>query len=426
MSGGIVSALPQVTRLASGLTVASDFMPGLETISLGLWVDVGTRHEPAPLNGVSHMLEHMAFKGTARRSARDIAVETEAVGGQLNAYTSRERTCYYGKFLAVDWRLALDVLADIVQHSVFAPDELEREKQVILQEIGQAEDTPDDIVFDYFQEIAFPDQPLGRPVLGRAEIVARLDREQIRRYQSGSYGPAGMVLAAAGQIDHAALCAAAAALFDALPQGRPEIGSAGRYAGGERRERRDLEQVHLLLGFPGVGYRDPDYYAQSVYATLLGGGMSSRLFQEVREKRGLVYSIYSYAAAYLDCGLFGIYAGTGEAETAELMPLIAEELARAPLDLGEEEIRRAKAQIKADLMMARESTHARAESAAQQIMIFGRPLSSAEILARVEAVDRESLARFGRRLNAGPAALTAMGPIDRLPALSALTARLAA
>jgi predicted Zn-dependent peptidase len=363
------------------------------------------------------MLEHMAFKGTERRGAKDIAVEIESVGGSINAYTTRERTSYYAKLLADDLPLGLDILADILQHSVFDPGELERERTVILQEIGQAEDTPDDIVFDHFQAVAYPDQPLGRPVLGTEETVKRLKRGDLQGYLRGSYGPDRLLLAAAGRVDHDRLVEQAKALFTDLPQGRVAASAPARYVGGDRRAERDLEQVHLVLGFEGVGYLHDDYYLQSVFSTLYGGGMSSRLFQEIRETRGLVYSIYSFAASYEDGGLFAIYAGTGEEEAGEVLPLIAEELRRLPDTLTPEEIARAKAQIRADLLMARESTSARAEQLAQQLQAYGRPIPTAELLQRIEAVDQAGLARFARQLAASRPSLAALGPVAKLPSV---------
>ena len=273
----------RVSRLRNGLRVATDTIQTVDTVSLGIWVDVGTRHEPAAINGAAHFLEHMAFKGTERRSARAIAEEIEAVGGHLNAYTSRESTAYYAKVLKEDLPLALDILADILQNSIFDADELTRERAVVLQEIGQSEDTPDDIIFDHFQEIAFPDQAMGRPVLGRAEIVRELPRDIVAGYMASRYRAGQMVLAASGQLDHDALVAMAEKLFSGLPGGAVPPTEGARYAGGDGRFDRELEQVHLALGFHGVTYTDPDYYAAAVLSQLLGGGMSSRLFQEIRE-----------------------------------------------------------------------------------------------------------------------------------------------
>ncbi|MFM2130194.1 MAG: hypothetical protein RL477_1740, partial [Pseudomonadota bacterium] len=277
----------EVTRLANGMTVATDTLSGVETAAIGVWVGVGARHETPEVNGVSHMLEHMAFKGTGRRTAQSLVEEVENVGGQINAYTSRENTAYYLRVLAADVPMAVDILADILQNPTFDGEELERERAVIIQEIGQCEDTPDDVIFDHFQATAFPAQALGRSILGTHDLVAGMTRESIAGYMKGHYGADRMVLAAAGKVDHHALVRLAETSFTALPilgKTRPD---AARYGGGERLQERELEQVHVVLGFPGVAYDDPDYSTISVLSSVLGGGMSSRLFQEVREKRGL-------------------------------------------------------------------------------------------------------------------------------------------
>jgi predicted Zn-dependent peptidase len=416
----------RVTRLANGFTIASDRMDSVETVSLGVWADVGTRNEPAEINGVSHLLEHMAFKGTKRRSARAIAEEIESVGGHLNAYTAREQTAYYAKILADDLPLAVDIIGDILQHSTFDAEELARERAVVLQEIGQAEDTPDDIVFDHFQSAAFPDQPMGRPVLGKAEIVGHLSGATIQGYLNDHYAPQRLVLSAAGKVDHDRLVALAAAAFASLPARSPAAPEPARYAGGEIRVERDLEQVHVVLGLPGVSYLDPDHYAVGLLSTLVGGGMSSRLFQEIREKRGLVYSIYSFTSSFHDGGLFGVYAGTGEKEAAEILPLVIEELNRVAPTVTEDELARAKAQSKAGIQMARESTSSRAEQLASQLLSYGRPIPVEEIIARIEAVDVGHLARSARRLTAGAPTLAALGPLGRLARLDQVAARLAA
>jgi len=413
----------RVTRLPGGLTVATDTMATVETVSIGIWAGVGTRHETAEVNGVAHLLEHMAFKGTRRRSARDIAEEIEAVGGHLNAYTSREQTAFYAKVLADDVPLAVDIIADILQHSTFDPEELARERAVVLQEIGQAEDTPDDIIFDLFQEAAYPDQPMGWPIFGRSEIVASLPREAICAYMKRHYAPQRLVLAAAGRIDHDRLVDLAAA-FDSLPQDDGPAPVPAVYHGGEHRESRELEQVHVVLGFNGIRYSDPDYYAASVYSTLLGGGMSSRLFQEVREKRGLVYSIYSFASSYTDGGLFGIYAGTGENEVAELIPVVCEVLTSVPDTMDPTEVNRARAQLKAGILMARESTGSRCEQLAQQLLVYGKPIPPEEIVARIDAVGPEDVARVARRIHASAPTLAAIGPLGRLEPLGEIEKRL--
>ncbi len=413
----------RVSRLANGLRVASDTMDTVETVSLGAWVDVGTRHEPAEVNGVAHLLEHMAFKGTERRSAHDIAEEIEAVGGLLNAYTSRESTAYYAKVLAEHAPLALDIIADILQHPRFDETELGRERAVVLQEIGQALDTPDDIIFDRFQETAYPGQALGRPVLGTSEIVAGLDRATLRAYMERHYGARSMVLAAAGKIEHAAFLALVGEAFEGLAGHGGGAPDPAVYQGGDYREARDLEQVHLLLGFDSVGYLDDDYYTASVLATLLGGGMSSRLFQQVREQRGLVYSIYSFMSAYRDGGLFGIYAGTGASEVEELIPVVCDELAKVSAQVPEEEVERVRAQLKASILMNLENTGARCEQLAQQILVYGRPLAVEEIVGRIEAVDAAAVRRMADRLAASRPTLASLGPIGRVEAFDRVAAR---
>lgn len=415
----------QVTRLENGLTVASDGMTSVETVSIGAWVGVGTRHEPAGDNGVAHLLEHMAFKGTERRSALDIAEAIEAVGGHMNAYTSRENTAFYAKVLADDAPLALDVISDILQHSTFDQEELSRERAVVLQEIGQALDTPDDIIFDHFQETAYPAQAIGRPVLGLADVVARLGQDSLRGYMGRHYSPGRMVVSAAGKIDHERLVALAVEAFTALPGkgGDPESDPAD-YRGGDFREDRDLEQVHLLLGFEAIGFRDPDHYAGLLLSTLLGGGMSSRLFQEVREKRGLVYSIYSFLSSYSDGGLLGIYAGTGEDEVAELIPVVCDEMVKLWDGVEAAELKRAQTQLKASILMGRESSGARAEQLAQQMLAFGRPIPTEDIVGKIEAVTLDDLSRLARRLVASPPTLAALGPVSGVEDLDRLKSRL--
>jgi predicted Zn-dependent peptidase len=403
-----------VSRLPNGMRVVTDRMDSVETVSIGVWVDVGTRHEPAAINGVAHLLEHMAFKGTKRRSALDIAAEIEAVGGHVNAYTSREHTAYYAKVLKADVALAVDILADILQHSSFDPAELERERTVILQEIGQAQDTPDDIIYDLFQERAYPDQPMGQPVLGRAEIIKHLDRESVAGYQQSTYAAPGMLLVAAGNVAHEMLLLLAERAFSELSAQSEAKTEPARYVGGDLRQLRDLEQVHVLLGFPGFAFADRDYYAASVLSTALGGGMSSRLFQEIREKRGLVYSIYSFSHSYSDGGLFGVYVGTGEDEAAELMPVLTAEMQKLESGLEPAELERARAQLKAGLLMSLEGTTARCEQQASHMLVFGRPLDPAELVRHIDAVDEDAVIRVARRLVNTQPTLAALGPINRI------------
>ena len=416
----------QTSRLANGLRVVSDPVDHVETASIGLWVDVGARCESEETNGMSHLLEHMAFKGTERRSARDIAEEIEAVGGHLNAYTSRETTAYYAKVMKEDVPLALDLLADILQHSTFDPEELERERAVVIQEIAQVNDTPDDLVFDRFQETAYPDQPLGRSILGPPERVGSYSRDALAGYMAAQYRAARMVLAGSGRIDHDGLVAAAEEAFTALPEGPTPAPAAAVYGGGDCRVPRDLEQAHVVVGFDGLAYDDDDLYALQVLSTLLGGGMSSRLFQEIRERRGLAYSVFTFSSSYADGGIFGVYAGAGEDQLAELIPVMADELMGACATVSEEEVARARAQLKAGLLMSLESTQARAERLGRHILLFGRPLPIAEMIERVDAIDREAVRRTASRILEGcRPTVTALGPIDTLESHDSIAARFA-
>jgi predicted Zn-dependent peptidase len=416
----------RLTRLPSGLTVVTERMERVETVSLGAYVGSGSRHELAEENGVSHFLEHMAFKGTERRTAAEIAEEIEAVGGHLNAYTAREQTAYYVKVLKEDTALAADIIGDILTHSTFDPEELERERGVILQEIGQANDTPDDIIFDHFQERAFPDQPIGRPVLGLEEGIRAMPRGMLTGYMRRHYPASNVVVAAAGALDHDHILELVHQHFADLPGDPSPKAEAARYGGGEFREARELDQVHIVLGFPCAGYGDPDYYPTLLLSTLLGGGMSSRLFQEVREKRGLVYSIYSFSSPFMDSGLFGIYAGTGESEAAELMPVTLEELHKVQHSVTETELARARAQVKASLLMSLESTGSRCEQLARQLQVFGRVIPTAETVAKINAVTTADICRAATRVFRAAPTLATLGPVDHVPGLAEVAERLAA
>ncbi|MFT6579809.1 MAG: putative Zn-dependent peptidase [Alphaproteobacteria bacterium] len=414
----------RTATLANGVRVITDVMNSVETASVGVWIGSGARHEPAEINGVAHLLEHMAFKGTRRRSAQDIAREIEDVGGHINAYTSREQTAYYAKVLKDDTPLAFDILSDILQNSVFDPEELARERAVVLQEIGQACDTPDDIIFDYFQQTAFPDQPLGRPVLGTPEIVEAMSRETIMAHMNRVYGGSRMVVSAVGKIDHDSIVQMTEDLFGGFSPESDASSPPAAYVGGDYRESRDLEQAHLVLGFPTFSYHDEDFYAAAVFASLFGGGMSSRLFQEIREQRGLAYSIYAFSSYYMDSGLFSIYAGTGEAELAELTPALCAEIQRLPDTLDELEVKRARTQLKSATLMALESTSTRCEQIAQQLLIFGRHVSLEEQVRRIDAVDVEAVRKVAQRIFSGRPTLTTIGPIENLISYDDLCARL--
>lgn len=382
----------EVTTLSNGLRVVSHRMGHLETVSLGVWVGVGARHEVAHEHGISHMLEHMAFKGTATRSARRIAEEIEEVGGELNAATSLETTAYYARVLKGDEAVALGLLADILRNSTYADAELEREREVILQEIAGIQDSPDEIAYDLLHEAAFPGQPVGRPIIGTRASVSGITGAHLKAFLASHYGAPATVIAAAGAIDHDSLVRHAEAQFGTLNGSLNGGGESARFVGGARTSPKPFEQSHLLIGFEGPSYRLPDFYSTQVLSGLFGGGMSSRLFQEVRENRGLCYAIYSSAWGFSDAGMFAIHAATGPELMDELIDVVGHEVAKIGAEGPTEgEVIRAKAQLKAGLMMSLESSSARAEQMARQIMIFDRVLAAGELIERVEAVTAEGV-----------------------------------
>jgi predicted Zn-dependent peptidase len=416
----------RLTTLPNGFRIVTENMPGLKSASVGIWVTAGGRHERTEQNGIAHFLEHMAFKGTKKRTALQIAEQIEDVGGYINAYTSREMTAYYARVLQDDVPLALDVIADIVLNPVFDKKEIEVERHVILQEIGQALDTPDDVIFDWLQEASYPDQAFGRTILGPAERVSSFKRDDLTRFVREHYGPDQMILSAAGGVDHDRVVAEATAIFGGLkPVGSPKIQPAA-FGGGERREIKDLEQVHFALAFEAPGYRSPDVYTAQVYATALGGGMSSRLFQKIREERGLCYSIFAQSAAYEDTGQITLYAGTSEAEITELTSLTLDELKRSADDMTEAEVARARAQLKAGLLMGLESPSARAERSARLLAIWGRVPDVDEAVEKIDAVGLGDVRGYAGGLTRARSALALYGPVAGAPGIEAIREGLAA
>ena len=414
----------KVSTLKNGLRVISDPMPGLETAAVGVWVDTGARHETAEENGISHVLEHMAFKGTGRRSALQIAELIESVGGHLNAYTSRDQTAYFARVLKDDLPLAVDILGDILLHSSFDQTEIAREKEVIVQEIGQTYDTPDDIIFDHLQEASFPDQPIGRSILGTVGKVRGFDRSMIAGYMKSHYLAPKMVLSASGAVDHDRLVTLAEKAFDGLAAKGDTGMEPAHYSGGEFREERELEQVHYALSVPGISYTDDDYYTAQVLSGLLGGGMSSRLFQEIREKRGLCYSVFSFSSSFADTGTLSVYAGTGEEHIKELSHMLTDELLRASDGIQQAEVERAKAQLKASLLMGMESPASRSEVHARQILIYGRVLPTSEIAESIDAVTVEATQNLAGKLFFGVTpSIAALGPLKNLESFDQITAR---
>ncbi len=417
----------ELHTLSNGFRIVTENMPGLKSASVGVWILAGGRHERLEQNGIAHFLEHMAFKGTKTRTALRIAEEIEDVGGYINAYTSRDTTAYYARVLEEDVPLGLDIIADILTNPLFDPAEIEVERGVILQEIGQTFDTPDDVVFDWLQEAAYPDQPLGRTILGPAERVSAFTRADLAGFVSEHYGPGQMILAAAGAIDHDAIVRQAERLFGHLsPVISPAAPVPARFGGGERREIKALEQVHFTLAFEAPDYRDPAIFTAQVYSTALGGGMSSRLFQEIRENRGLCYSIFAQTGAYDDAGLTTIYAGTSGEQIEELALITIDEMRRAADDMSEAEVARARAQMKAGLLMGLESPSSRAERLARMLQIWNRIPSFEETIAKIHAVTTRDVRDFAAQTANAGAAMAVYGPAEKTPALGALRERLAA
>lgn len=414
----------QLTTLANGLRVASEFLAGVESVAVSVSVGVGARHESEAENGISHLLEHMAFKGTLTRTARDIAEIFDAIGGQLNAYTSMEQTVYYAKVLKGDVALAVDILADIMQNSTFAEDELTREKEVIIQEIAMHHDTPDDLVVDYFDETAFADQPLGRSILSTDDKVAAYTSDDLRAYMASYYRPKSMVITAAGNIIHNEFVALVEKFFTMPASEDSKKFEPANYTGGDKRVTGDFEQIHLQLGLPAVSVHSPDYYALQLYTTILGGGMSSRLFQEVREKRGLAYTVYAMGTGYMDAGIMNVYAAAAPEKAGELSGVLCEQIASMAADISDTEITRAKNQQKAELLMARENPQTIASWIGRHLLMFGEYRAAAEIIKKIEAVSKEQLLEFARKTANGKLTIAALGDVSGVLAYDELVGKL--
>lgn len=406
----------QVTTLANGIRIATGHMPWVNTISFGVWYHVGARNESLADNGISHMLEHMAFKGTKKRSALDIAEEFDAIGGNLNAYTSMEQTVYYAKILSEDLGKATDILGDILKNSVFDPEEVERERMVILQEIAMHHDTPEDLVYDYFTEATFKDQSIGYSVLGSPENVSRFNSDDMRRYVDTHYHASRMVCVATGKVDHDDFVQKMSVIFEDTTDKAAPAFEKGSYTDGYNCQSLPFEQSHLLMGWKGFSNSDKDYRAAQLLSTVLGGGMSSRLFQEIRERRGLVYNIYSFPSSYSDCGLFGISAATSESKLPELLKATAGEMERLTQKITEEELQRAKVQIRAGMLMSEESTTSQAEVIGRHLVNYGRYIPVQDILAEIDAIDAGYLTKLAERImRESKPTLAVVGPIKTLP-----------
>lgn len=401
---------PLIHRLANGFTVAAEPMAGVETIAVGLHVDCGARHEEARTNGLAHLFEHMVFKGAGGRSAREISEAVENVGGYLNAFTSRDQTAFQARLLAEHLDLGVELIGDMIRKPHFDDGDLAREKDVVLQELGEARDLPDDIINDHFHATAWPGQAFGRPVLGDEATIAAIGVDDLRAWTRTHYRPQGMVLAAAGKIDMDQLVALAEARFgDMEPAPRP-VAEVAAYSGGSFVEKRRLESAHILFGWEGVSYFDADYYPLLLFSQAAGEGSSSRLFQSIREDRGLAYSVGSSVAAWRDTGMLTVYLATARREAQNATDLSRDLFRAAAVDLAPEELSRAKAQIRATILMALESVQSRADRLGFQTLVHGTPMDPATIIAKVDACTLDEVRAVGARLIAGRETLATVGP----------------
>ena len=404
------------TTLKNGLNIITSRRPETETVSLGIWVNTGSAYETKDVNGISHFIEHMVFKGTKKRDALAISEDIENVGGQTNAYTSREFTAFYAKMLKSDVELAIDVIADFITSPTFDAEEMKKEKEVVVQEIKQSIDTPDDAIFDYFQEKAFENLPLGRTILGPAETVRSFDASQMRAYMKTHYGADNMIVVAVGNIDHEAFVKMVDKRLGTYHNKTDFKDEKQTYTGGFCIEQRDIEQAHVLLGFNGIEYKNPMYYPVTVFSTIFGGSMSSRLFQEVREKRGLVYTVYSFTNSHTKSGLFGIYAGTSADELKTLMPVMTDEIKKITDEkVSDKELSRAKTQLKASMLMALESSSSTAEVMARQYLIHGRIIPTDEVVSRIDAVTKDDIQKAAQLLFSSDPTYALLGNLKKYP-----------
>lgn len=413
-----------ISKLSNGMRLVTDTDANSDTVSLGVWVSVGARYETPEINGISHVLEHMAFKGTLKRSALQISEEVENVGGIINAYTGKEMTAYYVKVLKEDLALGLDIIADILQNSQMDAEELEKEKGVICQEINMQNDTPDEMVFDYLSETAFPNQALGRSITGTCDIVRSITSKQLLDYMHSQYIADRMIISASGNFDADAFKAMCESAFSGIGNHAVKEAEPAHYVGGDKRVDKANEQVNLILGFNGIAYTDKDYYATRLMSAILGGGMSSRLFQEIREKRGLVYTISSFNIPESDAGTFAIYAGTGEKEVSELMPVLCDEILKLKGTITETELTRAKNRLKARLLMNAEAISTHAEMNATNMIVHGRVVPKEEIIADIASIATTDLDKVADRIFTSRPTLASLGPIKHVMSYDEVCTRL--
>ncbi len=416
-----------MTTLGNGLRVITDEVKSVESVAIGLWVDVGTRNEDMVDNGVAHMVEHMLFNGTPTRTAQEIVGQIENVGGQMNAYTSRENTAYYIHLLKENVELAIDVLSDMIQNSTFPTSEIEKERRVIIQEIGMCADTPDDVVFDLYQETAYPQQSLGAPILGTADIIDQIDKLILDKYINRFYTADNLVLCASGNVSHNQIVKLAERYFTNLPTTQKTQYQKATYQGGDNRQEKKLEQAHVVLGFEGIHKFDDNFYHAGILSTLLGGGMSSRLFQSVREKHGLAYSVYSSHSGYKDSGQFEIYVGTDPEKLQKLMPVLIDEIHDITQNnVSMDELNRAKAQLKSSLLMGQESMLSRANRQAKYMINFNRLLDIQDLIDKINNVEISHIQSMGQKIFSSKTTVASLGPISDMPDYEFIAKKLAA
>ena len=410
----------QIKTFSNGLRVASDEMNEVETVSIGIFVNVGSRNETIKNNGISHFLEHMAFKGTKKRSAKQIAEEFEGIGGYINAYTSREKTVYYAKVLKEDAEFALEFLSDIIQNSVFDSEEIKKESGVILQELAMTIDTPDDIIYDYFQETAFPNQALGRSIIGLEQNIKNFKKNNFVNYINQNYTANNMAIISAGNLKHQDLIKWSKKYFNKIAPSKTNDDMTSIYKGGDFHHAKKLEQIHYIVGFQGISYTDPNYYKAQILSMILGGGMSSRLFQEIREKKGLAYSIYSFNYCFKDSGLFGIYGGTSPDKINKMIDSIANEINQLTKKILPQEIERVKTQFKASLKMTKESTSSRMQKLGNDIINHNRSVSDKEIIEKFSDLTTKDIVNFAQQIFSSKPTTTSIGDAKKITKIAGL------
>jgi predicted Zn-dependent peptidase len=415
--------MKKLTTLDNGLRIVTHHMASVKSVSFGVYNNVGSRDETEEINGTAHFLEHMAFKGTKTRSAKEIAQTIDNVGGMINAGTSKETTTYESELLAENLNVGVDIITDILQNSIFESKGFEKERGVILQEIAMNQDNPSRMVSNQCLKTAFPNQPLGRLVIGTKEIIQSIKREKIIDFMQNYYHPKKMVFSAAGLVNHDEFVDMIVKSTPDLPQGKADSRIKGFYKGGEYREEKELEQIHMLLGFKGLDAHDDDYETLQVYSAIMGIGMSSRLFQEIREKRGLVYNISSGKISFEDTGAFFVKAGTGENKIKELFPVLCDELIKSPQNITEEEIARAKAQLKFNLVKSMEFSMVNADICAHDLIKYNRLVEIEEKIEKINNVSKESIERVVRKMLQSKPTIASIGPIKNLEKLEKIQSR---